>query len=219
MNSAACLSGTGFAAPAGHGKERPFEPISTQMEKKCLENVWGTKNNIRPLNVFLIRFIPTQKQISSGDILLFITPGLQALLYAYCIHAPKASRKIRAHVQIFLIPIYLLYTRPIYGLIISKFYGTSTPKGSYSAKTGESTRYITESTRKKWYGSTVWELRCLRTALCEGIHYQAKSEQNVRQDLIPKVRHGGGCSLHPFSGLDSRKKWLHISDGLRNWMI
>ena len=30
----------------------------------------------------------------------------------------------------------------------------------------------------------------LRTALCESICYQAKSEQNVRQDLIPRVRHG-----------------------------
>ncbi len=41
---------------------------------------------------------------------------------------------------------------------------------------------ISESTRKKCYGSTVWELHCLRTALCESIRYQAKSEQNVRQD-------------------------------------
>ncbi len=31
--------------------------------------------------------------------------------------------------------------------------------------------------------------------MCESIRYQAKSEQNVRQDLIPRVR--GGCSLHP----------------------
>ncbi len=30
----------------------------------------------------------------------------------------------------------------------------------------------------------------LRTALCESICYQAKSEQNVRQDRIPRVRHG-----------------------------
>ncbi len=43
---------------------------------------------------------------------------------------------------------------------------------------------------KKCYGSTVWELHCLSTALCESIRYQAKSEQNVRQDLIPRVRHG-----------------------------
>ena len=62
-------------------------------------------------------------------------------------------------------------------LIVSKFNGTSTPKGSYSAKTGE-------STRKECCDSTVWELHCLRTALCESIRYQAQSEQNVRQDLI-----------------------------------
>ena len=30
----------------------------------------------------------------------------------------------------------------------------------------------------------------LRTALCESIRYQAKSEPNVRQDLIPRVRNG-----------------------------
>ncbi len=30
----------------------------------------------------------------------------------------------------------------------------------------------------------------LRTALCESIRYQAKSEQKVRKDLIPRVRHG-----------------------------
>ncbi len=49
---------------------------------------------------------------------------------------------------------------------------------------------ITGSTRKECYGSTVGELHCLRTALCESIRYQAKSEQNVRQDLIPTVRDG-----------------------------
>ncbi len=43
---------------------------------------------------------------------------------------------------------------------------------------------------KKCYASTVWELHCLKTAMCESIRYQAKSEQNVRQDLIPRVRHG-----------------------------
>ncbi len=56
---------------------------------------------------------------------------------------------------------------------------------------------ITESTRKKCYGSTFLELQGLRIALCESIRYQAKFEQNVRQDLIPKVRHGEAalCTL------------------------
>ncbi len=40
-------------------------------------------------------------------------------------------------------------------------------------------------------------LNSLRTALCESIRYQAKSEQNVRQDLIPKVRHGEAAIMHP----------------------
>ncbi len=54
-----------------------------------------------------------------------------------------------------------------------------------------------ESTRKECYSSTVWELHCLRTALCESICYQAKSEQTVRQDLIPRVRHGEAALMHP----------------------
>ncbi len=56
---------------------------------------------------------------------------------------------------------------------------------------------ITESTRKKCHGSTLRELHCLRTALRESIRYQAKSEQNVRQDLIPRVRHGEAALCTP----------------------
>ncbi len=37
----------------------------------------------------------------------------------------------------------------------------------------------------------------LTTALRESIRYQAKSEQNVRQDLIPRVRHGEAALMHP----------------------
>ena len=56
-------------------------------------------------------------------------------------------------------------------VVVSQFNGTSIPKGSYSAKTGDNDCKLNSS-------------RCsLRTALCES--YQAKSEQNVRQDLIP----------------------------------
>ncbi len=37
----------------------------------------------------------------------------------------------------------------------------------------------------------------LRTALCESIRYQTcKSEQNVRQDLIPRLRHGEAALMH-----------------------
>ncbi len=50
---------------------------------------------------------------------------------------------------------------------------------------------------KKCYGSAVWELHCLRTALYESIRHQAKSEQNVRQDLIPRVRHGKAALCTP----------------------
>ena len=62
---------------------------------------------------------------------------------------------------------------------------TSTPKGSYRAKTGDNDCNINSSRYS------------LRTALCESIRYQAKSEQNVRQDLIPMVRHGEAALMHP----------------------
>ncbi len=37
--------------------------------------------------------------------------------------------------------------------------------------------------------ATSIQIASLRTALCESIRYQTKSEQNVRQDLIPRERH------------------------------
>ncbi len=67
-------------------------------------------------------------------------------------------------------------------MMISQFNSTSTPKGSYSVKTGV---------------NCPMSLNSLRTALCESIHYQAKSEQNLRQDLIPRVRHGEAALVHP----------------------
>ncbi len=72
---------------------------------------------------------------------------------------------------------------------LSKFNGTSTPKGSYRAKTGDNDCNVNSS----HYG--------LSTALCESIRYQAKSEQNVRQDipqdLIPRVGHGEAALSTP----------------------
>ncbi len=62
--------------------------------------------------------------------------------------------------------------------VLLKFNGTSTPKGSYRAKTGDNYCNVNSSRYR------------LRTATCESICYPAKSEQNVRQDLIPRVRHG-----------------------------
>ncbi len=62
--------------------------------------------------------------------------------------------------------------------MVSQFNSTSTPKGSYSAKTGDNDCNVNSSRYS------------LSTALCESIRFQAKSEQNVRQDLIPRVRHG-----------------------------
>ncbi len=51
--------------------------------------------------------------------------------------------------------------------MISKFNGTSTPKGSYRAKTGDNDCNVNSSRYS------------LSTELCESIRYQAKSEQNV----------------------------------------
>ncbi len=54
-------------------------------------------------------------------------------------------------------------------MMVSQFNGTSTPKGSYRAKTGDNDCNVNSS-------------RCsLSTALCESIRYQAKSEQNVNK--------------------------------------
>ncbi len=70
-------------------------------------------------------------------------------------------------------------------VVVSQFNGTSTPKGSCSAKTGDNDCNVNSSRYR------------LRTALCESIRYQAKSEQNVRKDLIPRVRHGEAALMHP----------------------
>ncbi len=69
--------------------------------------------------------------------------------------------------------------------MLSKFSGTSTPKGSYRAKTGDNDCNINSSHYS------------LSTALCESIHYQAKSEQKVRQDQIPRVGHGEAAVSTP----------------------
>ncbi len=61
--------------------------------------------------------------------------------------------------------------------MISKFNGISTPKGSHRAKTGDNDCNVNSSRYS------------LSTALCQSIRYQAKSELNVRQDLISRVRH------------------------------
>ncbi len=65
------------------------------------------------------------------------------------------------------------------------FNGTSTPKGSYRAKTGDNDCNVNSS----YYS--------LSTAMCESIRYQVKSEQNVRQDLIPRVGHGEAALSTP----------------------
>ncbi len=90
---------------------------------------------------------------------------------------------------------------PDYDEMMSQFNGTSTPKGSCRAKTGDNDSNV-NSIR---YG--------LRTALCESIRYQAKSEQNVLQYLIPRVRHREAALMHPkLPGY--RNNVLHSQDGM-----
>ncbi len=69
--------------------------------------------------------------------------------------------------------------------MLSKFNGTSTPKGACSAKTGDNDSNVNSSGYS------------LSTALCESIRYQAKSKQNVQQDLIPRMRHGEAALCTP----------------------
>ncbi len=74
--------------------------------------------------------------------------------------------------------------------VLSKFNGTSTPKGSYRAKRGDNDCNVNSSRYS------------LKTALCESIRYQTKSEQNVRQDPIPRVRHGEAALCTPNNSRD-----------------
>ncbi len=65
-------------------------------------------------------------------------------------------------------------------------------KGHTTAKTGDNDCNINSSRYS------------LSTALCESIRFQAKSEQNVRQDLIPRVRHGEAALCTPGSYTDKQ---------------
>ncbi len=84
--------------------------------------------------------------------------------------------------------------------VISQFNGTSTPKGSYRAITGDNDCNVNSSRYS------------LRTALCENISYQAKSEQNVRQNLMPRVRHGEAALCTPtlsVKEISLSQKYMH----------
>ncbi len=79
-------------------------------------------------------------------------------------------------------------------IMVSKFNGTSTPKGSYSAKTGDNDCNVNSSRYS------------LRTALCGSIRYQAKSEQNVRQDLIPREHHVEAALINPSTRQNTKRQ-------------
>ncbi len=80
--------------------------------------------------------------------------------------------------------------KPVEVVVVSQFNGTSTPKGSYRAKTGDNDCNVNSSRYS------------LRTALRESIRYQAKSEQNIRQDLIPTGATGRLLSCNPHKLVD-----------------
>ncbi len=90
---------------------------------------------------------------------------------------------------------------------VSEWYQSLTahqpPKGLYRAKTGDNDCNVNSSHYS------------IRTALCESICYQAKSEQNVRHDPIPRVRHGEAALCTPiyllkFSFIYSHSQMLSI---------
>ncbi len=92
--------------------------------------------------------------------------------------------------------------------MLSKFNGTSTPKGSFRAKTGDNDCNVNSSHYS------------LSTALCESIRYQAKSEQNVRQDLIPRVSHGqAALSTPPWAEVKAHNLTLFISADHARFML
>ncbi len=74
-------------------KKGLFEPISTQMEKKCLGNVCGTKNTVRPTcKCFFFQSSLSQhrSKYPLENFYFILLPHwlhLHAVLYAYCILA------------------------------------------------------------------------------------------------------------------------------------
>ena len=70
-------------------------------------------------------------------------------------------------------------------MMISQFYGTSTPKGSYRAKTGDNDGNVSSSCYS------------LRTALCESICSQAKSACSTRPDT-QGAPIGEAALMHPY---------------------
>ena len=50
--------------------------------------------------------------------------------------------------------------------------------------------------------ATSIQVGSLRTALCESIRHQVKSEQNVRQDLTPRERHVEAALMNPEIGME-----------------
>ncbi len=105
-------------------------------------------------------------------------------------HYTHAGQHMTLMVPVFFEPRKAVY---LIMMMISQFNGTSTPKGSYRAKTGDNYCNVNSSHYSR------------RTALCESICYQAKSEQSVRQDLIPRVRHGEAALMHPTTYLKPLK--------------
>ncbi len=68
---------------------------------------------------------------------------------------------------------YIYIIQHMYMVVVSQFNGTSTtPKGSYSAKTGDNDCNVNLSRYS------------LRTALCESIRYQAKSEPDKSYNIL-----------------------------------
>ncbi len=116
---------------------------------------------------------------------------------------PLLCKHTQSQLQLFathgLVISCMRFIRRLVVVVISQFNGTPTPKGSYSAKTGDDDCNVNSSRYS------------LRNALCESIRYQAKSEQNVRQDLTPRERHVEAALMNPHPKIGLRKSSLQLS--------
>ena len=114
-----------------------------------------------------------------------------------CQSTPVKDTQVQtAPANCYLIPVFETRSagRCVCVCVLSKFNGTSTRKGSYHAKTGDNDCNVNSSHYS------------LSTALCESIRYQTKSEQNVRQDPIPRVHHGEAALCTPSAGRYTSKR-------------
>ncbi len=68
-------------------------------------------------------------------------------------------------------------------------------------------RVIPHQNRWLWLQRQFKSLQSKNCIVWEHDRYQAKSEQNFWQDLIPRVRHGEAALMHPLSKTELHVQW------------